>query len=130
LEGQGSHPPVARLTSMGDCAIFARIRTAVHKGRGDHQIPRPPAHGASPQHRPREPQIKQGLRMRDAAFRSNKESPEADLVRDIALEPTKARAKLDRVKKALLIARARTLHLEAVELKLAAAIEAATPPAA
>ena len=61
--------------------------------------------------------------MRDAAFRSNKESPEADLVRDIALEPTKARAKLDRVKKALLIARARTLHLEAVELKLAAAIE-------
>jgi hypothetical protein len=57
-------------------------------------------------------------------------APEADLVRDIALEPTKARAKLDRVKKALLIARARTLHLEAVELKLAAAIEAATPLAA
>ena len=82
------------------------------------------------QHRPREPQIKQGLRMRDAAFRSNKESPEANLVRDIALEPTKARAKLDRVRKALLIARARTLDLEAVELKLAAAIEAATPPAA
>jgi hypothetical protein len=85
------------------------------------------------QPRRKEPRIKPGLRMRDAAFRSNKailESPEADLIRDISLEMTKAQAKLDRVRKALLIARARAEHLAAVELKLAAAIEAATPPAA
>jgi hypothetical protein len=46
--------------------------------------------------RPREPRIKQGLRMRDAAFRSSKvilESPEADLVRNIALEPDEGASK-------------------------------------